>query len=242
MNSGADLDVSIFSSEGRVFQVEYAVKAVENAPDCIGICCKDGVVVACEKLFQSKMIDMAESSRRCQAIDYHAGVCIAGHLPDGRMIVSRAREEAKQMRDIFATPITGLVLARRVADFMHVFTKYGSYRPFGVASILASYGDDGPQLFVADPSGNVAGYNAIALGHHKTVAKSQLETIDFANITCEEAVKKAAAILFDVHDYAKDKIWDVEFSWVCEASGRRFVPVPKNLIPAKPTQQPNSNN
>ena len=206
----------------------------ENSGTCLGICCKDGVVVAAEKLFTSKMVEMKESARRCHALDFHAGICISGYLPDGRNIMTRARNECKQMRETFAVPITGGVLAKRTADYMHVFTKYGSYRPFGSSAIIASYGDDGPQLFVCDPSGTVAGYHACALGKGKTVAKSQLEALDFSTLTCAEAVKKAAAVLYDVHDSAKDRIWDVEFSWVCDASGRRFVPVPQALVPPMP--------
>lgn len=237
MNSGNDTDVSIFSSEGHVYQVEYAGKAVENSGTCIGICCQDGVVLCAEKIFSSKMVDMKESARRCHAVDYHAGVCIAGYLPDGRALVSQARDEAKNMRDMFSVPITGSVLARRVGDFMHVYTIQGGARPFGASAVLAAFGDDGPTLHIADPSGAVVGYYACALGKGKTVAKSQLEEIDFSKITCREAVKKAAAVLYDVHDAAKDKMWEPEFAWVCEESKRRFVPVPENLIPPKPGQQ-----
>lgn len=95
-------------------------------------------------------------------------------LPDGRALVGRARAEAENSRDIFAVPILGSVLASRIGQFMHAYTTHYSYRPFGCTAIIASYSDDGPQLYVSDPSGTVAGYYAIALGKAKTVAKTEL--------------------------------------------------------------------
>ncbi len=44
-------------------------------------------------------------------------------------------------------------LVDRVSGFMHVFTLYGSVRPFGCSIMMGAYGTDGPQLFLADPSG-----------------------------------------------------------------------------------------
>ena len=37
--------------------------------------------------------------------------------------------------------------------FVHAHTLYSSVRPFGVSCILGSYGVDGPEMFVIDPSG-----------------------------------------------------------------------------------------
>jgi 20S proteasome subunit alpha 7 len=237
MNSGADLDASIFSSEGRVIQIEYAGKAIENSSTVIGICCRDGVVVGAEKLFHSRMIE-PQSSQRCYAVDFQAGVCIAGMVPDGRQVMQRARDECENARTTYGVPMDGATLARRIGDFMHMFTKYGAIRPFGCSVLLASYGDDGPQLFQVDPSGTIAGYHACAAGKGKAVAKASLEAIDFSTITCAEAVKKVAEILYDVHDSTKDKIYEIELAWVCEASKRRFVLVPKDKIPPKPADKP----
>ncbi|KAA1413306.1 cytochrome P450, partial [Nocardioides humilatus] len=46
-----------FSPDGRVFQVEYAAKAVENSGTVIGLRGKDGVVFAVEKLITSKLYE-----------------------------------------------------------------------------------------------------------------------------------------------------------------------------------------
>ncbi|EPY42068.1 20S proteasome subunit alpha 7 [Angomonas deanei] len=195
--SGHDQSADIFSAEGRVFQVEYAGKAVDNSSTAVGACCKDGVVVAVEKIHTSRMLE-SHSNNRIFNVDRQAGICVCGMLPDGRAIVSRARSEAEHSRDIFSTPILGSVLASRVGEFMHVFTTHFMYRPFGCSAIIASYADDGPQLFVSDPSGTVAGYYGIALGKAKTIAKTELEKLNFETLTCEEAVPKLVNILHEV--------------------------------------------
>jgi len=233
VGTGADLDCSIFSAEGRVFQVEYAGKAIDSGATAVGICCKDGVVVATEKLLASKMLEKG-TSQRAHAVDYQAGILIAGVLPDGRNIVNRAREEAAQIRDVYGVPIQGQSLANRVGEYMHLFTQSAGARPLGCNCFVASYADDGPQLFLVDPSGHTVGYYACAAGKAKTPAKTALETIDFSKVTCAEAVKKACEVLYDVHDATKDKLFELEVAWVCDASKRRFQHVPANLIPPPP--------
>lgn len=231
--TGHDQSTDIFSAEGRVFQVEYACKAVDNSGTAVAACCRDGVVIAIEKIHASRMLENG-SNNRIFAVDRQACVCICGMLPDGRAIVARAREEAENSRDIFATPILGSVLANRIGNFMHVFTTHHAYRPFGCAAIIASYADDGPQIYVSDPSGTVGGYYGIALGKAKTIAKSELEKIDFKTITCEEAVTRLANVIHDVHDKQKDKLYEVEVAWICDKSERKFQHVPSEMVPRSP--------
>eukprot|EP00744_Colponema_vietnamica_P006798 GILI01009853.1.p1 GENE.GILI01009853.1~~GILI01009853.1.p1 ORF type:complete len:271 (-),score=49.73 GILI01009853.1:123-827(-) len=231
--TGYDDSVGTFSSDGRIFQVEYAAKLLESSSTVVGVCCKDGVVVGAEKIFLSRMLeDGAEG--RVYAVDRQAGMAICGLIPDGKSIVSRAKEECEQNRDVFAVPLTGAQLADRVGQFMHMYTLYSGARPFGCSVLIASYADDGPQLYVSDPSGTTAGYHACALGKAKVVAKTELEKLDFSTITCREAVPKIAEIIYANHDKVKDKIWDVEFGWISDETQKIFTRVPKDLIPAKP--------
>ena len=54
-------------------QVEYAVKAVENGGTCIGIRCKDGVVLAVEKIITSKLLRPG-ANKRIATVDRNVGV------------------------------------------------------------------------------------------------------------------------------------------------------------------------
>lgn len=68
-----DLSASQFSPDGRVFQVEYAAKAVENSGTVIGLRGKDGVVFAVEKLVTSKLYEPGANKRIFHA-DEHVGI------------------------------------------------------------------------------------------------------------------------------------------------------------------------
>ncbi|KAK6099668.1 putative proteasome subunit alpha type-7 [Batrachochytrium dendrobatidis] len=104
IGTGYDLSASTYSPDGRIFQVEYAVKAVENSGTCIGIRAKDGVVLAHEKLVQSKLL-VPGSNRRIQTVDQHIGMVGAGLLADSRHLVTRARQEAANYKDNYKSPI-----------------------------------------------------------------------------------------------------------------------------------------
>lgn len=96
--SGYDLSSSTFSPDGRIFQVEYASKAVENGGTALGLKCRDGVVLCVEKPLLNKML-LSTSSRRIHSIDKYSGVAITGFVSDGRQVVNRAREECSNYEE-----------------------------------------------------------------------------------------------------------------------------------------------
>ncbi|MGH0151465.1 UNVERIFIED_CONTAM: hypothetical protein FKN15_045633 [Acipenser sinensis] len=99
-----DLSASTFSPDGRVFQVEYATKAVENSSTAVGIRCKDGVVFGVEKLVLSKLYEQG-SNKRIFNIDRHVGMAVAGLLADARSLSEIAREEASNFRSNYGHDI-----------------------------------------------------------------------------------------------------------------------------------------
>lgn len=99
--------------------------------------CKDGVILATEKLIKSRLM-VEDSNRRIFNIDETIGMVICGHLPDGKNVVDRARKEAKMYRDNYGVPITGRLLTERVALYIHAHTLYSSYRPMGTAVLIAT--------------------------------------------------------------------------------------------------------
>jgi len=227
--SGYDLSVTTFSPDGRVFQVEYADKAVEKSGTAIGIRCKDGVVLGVEKVIISKLL-VKGSNRRIAAVDLHAGLAMSGMSADGRQLVNKARSECQDYRSFYGTEIPGSVLADRLAGHVHMHTLYWYLRPYGIATLLATYDEaTGPELYTIQPSGVCHRYYASAVGKGKQGAKTELEKIDFKTITCRDAVKEIAKIIYKVHDDVKDKPFELELSWVCDESKRRHVFVPEDL-------------
>jgi len=118
IGTGYDLSASQFSPDGRVFQVEYANKAVENSGTAVGIRGKDGVVFGVEKLITSKLYETGDN-KRILNIDKHVGAAVAGLNADARHLVSRAREEASSYRSSYGDPIPLKHLTDRVSGYVH---------------------------------------------------------------------------------------------------------------------------
>lgn len=227
IGTGYDLSADQFSPDGRIFQVEYAQKAVENSSTAIAIKCKDGVVMAVEKLIVSSLHE-DDSNMRIFNVDKHIGIAIAGLLADARHIVEIARDEAANYRMEYGSPIPLKYLTHRVAMYMHQYTLYGAFRPFGASVLLASMTGE-PELYMIDPSALVCGYNGCAIGKAKQGAKTEIEKIDFSNITCQQALKEAAKIIYVVHDEVKDKDFDLQLSWVGNDTDKKHTMVPETL-------------
>lgn len=227
--AGYDYSVSTFSPNGRVFQVEYAHKAVEKSGTAIGIRCVDGVVLGVEKSIVSKML-VEGSNRRIWTVDLHAGLAMSGLAADARQLANKARSEASEYKNFYGSAIPGNVLSDRLAAHVHSYTLYWHSRPYGCSVLLASFdNENGPQLHSMDPSGVVYRYFGCAIGKAKAAASSELEKLDFSTITCRQAVKEIAKMLYKLHDEVKDKELEVELSWVCDESKRLHVFIPADL-------------
>ena len=123
IGTGYDQSTTTFSPDGRVFQVEYATKAVDISSTAVGIRCKDGVVMCVEKPKLSKML-VEGTNRRIMTVDKHSGICISGMIADARQIVNYGRREATGYLDFSGSPIPGSVLASRISMMMHTYTLY----------------------------------------------------------------------------------------------------------------------
>ncbi|KAF0762096.1 hypothetical protein AaE_003352 [Aphanomyces astaci] len=227
--AGYDLSVGTFSPDGRIFQVEYAKKAVENSGTAIGINCKDGVVMGVEKVLLSKLL-VPGTHRRIHAIDRHIGLAISGLVADGRQLVNRAREEAAGYKKNYGSPIPPQVLADRMSQYVHYFTLYGSVRPFGTSIMLAGRDVDTGKTFlnVIEPSGVSYRYRGAAMGKGEQAAKTEIEKYKIFDLTCREAIKYIAKILNVLHDEVKHP-FELELSWLCEESNWQHQLVPGNI-------------
>mmetsp|Transcript_66986 Transcript_66986/g.143246 ORF Transcript_66986/g.143246 Transcript_66986/m.143246 type:complete len:255 (-) Transcript_66986:62-826(-) len=231
--AGYDLSVTTFSPDGRVFQVEYAGKAVENSGTALAICCKDGVIFAVEKFLLSKML-VPGTIKRTFPVTRHCGMAVAGLVADARQLVDRARSEAKQYKSAYAENMPPEVLAERLGLFVHAYTLYGSIRPFGCSVLLGCVDPDTKvsSLFCIEPSGLVHKYSGTAEGKGRQAAKTEIEKLmanGTENLTCEQALVQVSKILHKVHD-EKDKDFEIEASWICSTSNYEHAAVPAELM------------
>jgi 20S proteasome subunit alpha 7 len=131
-------------------------------------------------------------------------------------------------------------LSDRLSAYMHAHTLLGSIRPFGCSLILSSYEalpqnkQAVPQLFMIDPSGLSNGYIGCAVGKSRQFAKTEIEKLKVQNLTCKELVNEAARIIYGAHEEAetREKPFELELSWVCEATGGRHELVPPAILSA----------
>lgn len=230
---GYDLEPSTYSPAGRVFQVEYAQKKVDapTSGTVVGIKCTDGVVLGVEKIVPSKML-CKTSGRQIFTLAPHAGMAATGFLPDCRTIANIARKEAANYKDYYAVNVPGHVLADRVALYVSQRTETFWYRVFGASTVLATYDEKGPRLFMVDPAGETYQYFAVAIGKGLRQAKVKLEKLDLATMTCRQACVEIAKIMHYVHDDVKDKPFELNLSWICEESKWEHRRVPEEIVAA----------
>jgi 20S proteasome subunit alpha 7 len=245
--SGYDLSTSTFSPDGRIFQVEYATKAVENAGTVIGIKASDGIVLGVAKPILHKMVvPNTASYKRIHSIDTHAGVAATGFLPDARVAVSRAIDEASYYEKQYAVKIPPKLLADRIGDYMHYFTLHSSLRAFGAACVIAGYDADVQEhsLYLVEPNGVAYSYYGVAVGKGKQAAKTELEKLnlhkesDQSEMTSMKAVQHICKILLLLHQENSDtssKPLEMEFSWICQDSNWKHVGVPRDILAAAKT-------
>lgn len=222
----------MFSPDGRNFQVEYAVKAVENGATSLGIKCDDGIVLAVEKLITSKLL-VPGKNKKIQTVDRHIGCVYSGLMPDGRHLVNRGREEAVSFKKLYNSPIPVSAFADRVGQYVQAHTLYNSVRPFGITTIFGGVDAKGAHLYMLEPCGTYWGYKSTATGKGRQTAKAELEKLSNKrpNLTAREAVKEAARIIYAAHEDNKEKDFELELSWcsVSETSGLHKE-VPKDLF------------
>jgi len=240
--SGYDLSASTFSPDGRIFQIEYANKAVEGAGTVLGIKCSDGVVLAAAAAVQHKMVvPLTASYKRIHTVDSHAGIASTGFLPDARQVVVRAIEECSDYHESYDVKMPANVLAERLGAYVHYFTLHGALRPFGASSVLAVYDADQDKycLHMVEPNGAAYSYFGVAVGKGKQAAKTELEKLNLhrseQEMTCATAVQHCAKILTMLHQENKDlssKPLVMEMSWICKESKNRHAPVPVSVIDA----------
>jgi proteasome alpha subunit len=179
---------TIFSPDGRLFQVEYAIEAVRRGTTAIGIRCNEGVVLAVEKRVIG--LQEPESVEKIFDIDAHVGAAIAGLTADARVLIDNARIQSQINRLYYNESISIATLTKKICDLKQIYTQHAGVRPFGVSLLVAGV-DDAPRLFMTDPSGAFWGYRAQAIGSGAQAVREELEKEYDENKSIEEIIMMA---------------------------------------------------
>ena len=196
MSRGREYDeaITIFSPEGRIYQVEYALELVKRGAPVSGVLTKEGVVLAAVETLQSSLEDR-RFSKKLFEFDTHVAAVIAGNSPDARVLVREARYACQGNRMTYDEPIGIESLVTSIGEILQQYTQNAGVRPFGVSMIVAGVDATGPRLLTTDPSGSYRGYKATALGMNSEKARELLEKKYKNDISLDEATTLAIEAL-----------------------------------------------
>lgn len=192
--SAYDRAITVFSPDGRLFQVEYAREAVKTGSTSIGIICAEGVAMIAHKRILSNLI-VSESHEKIFQIDAHIMASSSGLVADARKLVDFARLEAQRHRMLYNESAPVSMLAKHVGDHIQAYTQYGGARPYGVSLLVAGVNGEGSRLFETDPSGALFEYKATAIGSGKKAVEEVFEKEYKDNMSFADAIKLSVKAL-----------------------------------------------
>ncbi|WP_018258568.1 archaeal proteasome endopeptidase complex subunit alpha [Halomicrobium katesii] len=196
-----DRGSTIFSPDGRLYQVEYAREAVKRGTASIGVRTGGGVVLAVDKQTRSPLMERS-SVEKIHTADDHIGIASAGHVADARQLIDLARRRAQINRLRYEERIGVETLTKEITDHIQRYTQVGGARPFGVALIIAGVVDGEPRLYETDPSGTPYEWKALAVGADRADTRAYLEEHYSETLALDGAIGLALETLGSVNDDA----------------------------------------
>lgn len=206
-NNEYDRSVNTFSSAGRLFQVEYAMQAVENGESTVGIQLKDYVILAAEKKIENRL-QIPKSIEKVSKISENIICTYSGLLADARSLLDHARVESASHWFVYDEEIPVESLALSVCEYSLSFAdkekkkkddednKKKISRPFGCALLLGGIDKNGqPVLFKNDPSGNYSRFKACCIGAGRDNGMMTLSEAYNVNSSLDQGLKLALRIL-----------------------------------------------
>ncbi|KAG8959187.1 hypothetical protein FRC03_008309 [Tulasnella sp. 419] len=183
-----DSDNTVFSPQGRLHQVEYALEAVKQGSAVVGLKSKTHAVLLALKRSTG---ELASYQQKMFRIDDHVGIGIAGLTSDARVLSNFMRQQAMSSKMLFNRPIPVNRLVSAIADKAQVNTQEYGRRPYGVGFLVIGQDQTGPHLYEFSPSGNWYEYYAMSIGARSQSAKTYLEKHyeEFEEATLEQLIQ-----------------------------------------------------
>ncbi len=208
---GYDMTPTMYSPDGRIYQVEYAIETVKRGTLALGISTKEGVIMAVEE--KARALQTNNLTQKIFQVDFHIGVAAAGYIPDARIQVDNARLFSQGNKMTYDESVEVGTVAKHLADQSHQFTQYSGVRPNGVSLIIAGVDQKGESIYVTDPSGTFVQYAAIAIGAGSDDVNTFLEKNYDSEMTLEDAAALAIAAI-NLKDEKKGEVENVKMAKV----------------------------
>ena len=198
-----DRGITIFSPDGRLYQVEYAREAVKRGSASIGVRTDGGVALLADRRIRSSLMEPS-SVEKLHKADDHIGIASAGHVADARQLIDFARRQAQVNRLRYEEPIGVEALTKEITDNIQQYTQVGGARPFGVALIVGGVENGEPRLYETDPSGVPTEWKSVAIGNEREAILEHLEENYRADADLDGAIDLALSALASAKEEALD--------------------------------------
>jgi proteasome alpha subunit len=182
-----DRAITVFSPDGRLFQVEYAMELLNRGATILGIQCAEGLVLGSEENIE--VLEEAGYSWKIFRVDDHIGAAIVGLSSDARILIDQARIYAQSNKLTYDEPIDVEVVTKRICDIQQMYTQHAGVRPFGVSIIFGGVDKTGSRVFGTHPSGTYRGYKATALGAGRETVLAILKEEYKEDMTLEKTLE-----------------------------------------------------
>jgi proteasome alpha subunit len=223
---GYDRAITVFSPDGRLYQVEYAIETVKRGTIALGIKTKYGIIFAADE--RPRKLQVVDEPQKLFKIDQHIGIAAAGYIPDARKQVDDARFFSQSSKIVYDESVSVETVTKHIADQCQQYTQYAGARPIGVALIIGGVDQNGNSLFLTDPSGTYIPYNAVAIGADSDRVTEFLKKHYKPEMTLEESKMLAISSINMVSNDAKGSE-HIKISQI-ESDTKRFEIVDKNQI------------
>jgi len=191
-----DSDVSVWSPQGRIYQIEYAMEAVKQGSATVGVKSKTHVVLVVLKRAPS---ELSAHQKKIVIMDDHLGISIAGLAADARIFSRFMRNECLNHKYGYNSPMPVSRLVSMIGSKSQIPTQRYGRRPFGVGLLVAGYDDLGTHLYQTCPSANYYECKSMAIGARSQSARTYLEKKldEFPNCSLDELIRHALRALRD---------------------------------------------